>query len=805
MQNQNKQHLFTGLAVTLAMLLIVFISFQLNTPPAVVPSGAPASEFSAERTLPDLSYIASLKNPIGSQANETVRQYIIDRLRELDVWYQLHMIDYYEPGLQRAATLGNILVRIPGTGNGKAIMFMGHYDTVPDAYGASDNGAAVVAMLELIRLLQHHPPFKNDLIFFFPDGEEVGLLGARAFLKDHPWARDVHFVVNLEARGTGGRSLMFETGFDNLKTISAFAKTVPHPAANSLSFEIYARMPNDTDFSPFKHRGYHGVNMAYIKQAYDYHTAGDNLENTDLRSIQHHGSYITAIALKLGNEPLDFESGQNAVYFNTIGSGFAYYPYSWATPLAMAILLVLILVLAMGIIRKTMTPLGALSGIVAFLLHLLILFTLAHSMYHILARHYPDTGHLLLEYSHQTLMLGFAGISVAFSMFFYRMIIRGARVWQVIILLAIALALMILGGQANTWRILASIAASLLLFLMFRKPSGMWDLSAGALISWAGAMLVVTFTMPGGSFLFAWPLIAGLLAIALITFMTPHGQKPIFQSIILVLFAIPALAWLPAISHLFSVAMGLEMTGVAMLLIGLMMGLLIPHMDIITKNNPLLMPSLILLTGLFFMLTGTTGLGYDERHRKPNNILYTYNDTTGEVLWVSTDKHPDAFTKQFLTENPEKVKVTDFFPVNTNDHLAWPADTEPLQPPVVEVLRDTMVNGERNLGLNIRSERGAAWISTYIMAGMKGVEIQLEGQDRHPLRPYRGTHWHNIRYFAPPETGFDITIYIETEQTIELRITDHVFGIPDFIDYQPRLPHMMPAMDQSLAARHYIF
>ncbi len=805
MKNQNKQNLIIGLAVTLAILFIVFISFRLNTPPAVIPFDAPVNEFSAERTLTDLSYIASMKNPIGSQANEVVRQYIIDRLEELNVNPQMHLTGYYEPNMQRAATLGNILARIPGTGCGQAIMFMGHYDTVMDAYGASDNGSAVVAMLELIRLLQYHPPLENDLIFFFPDGEEVGLLGARAFLDDHPWAGDVRFVVNLEARGTSGQSIMFETGFNNLKAISAFAKTVPHPAANSLSYEIYARMPNDTDFSPFKNRGFQGLNMAYINQAFDYHTAGDNLENTDLRSIQHHGSYITAIALELGNQPLDFEADQNAIYFNTLGNGFLYYPYSWAIPLAIAVFIILLLVITLGIIRKAMTPLGAIFGIVAFLLHLLILFTLIYSIYHILARYYPGSDHLLLEYSHQTLMLGFTGISAAFSLIFYRMIGRGVKAWQLFILLAVILALMILGGQLSAWRIFAAIAVSLVLFLMFKKPAGVWDLSAGALISWAMLMLFVTFSMPGGSFLFIWPLTFSLLAAGILIFMTPHGQKPVFQAIVLVLFAIPVLTWFPVISQLFSVAMGLEMIGVAMLLIGLMMGLLIPHMDIITKYKPYMIPILILLAGLFFLLTGSIGLEYDERHRKPNNILYVFNGVTNKSLWVSTDSRPDAFTRQFLTDHPNRIQMTDFFPFNTRDHLAWPADSEAMQPPVARILQDTLVNGERSLTLNIRSERSAAWISTYISAGMDGLEIQLEDHARHPLRPYRGTSWHSLRYFAPPESGFDLTIYFEPDEAIELRITDHVFGIPDFIDYIARPSYMMPAMDQSLATQRYIY
>lgn len=247
---------FTGLALMLGMLAVVWLAGHLNRPPAVVAEDAPPTAFSAERAWHHLETIGAVKNPIGSQENEMVRNYILDEVSKLGFEPALHETTYFDARLQRVADLGNILVRIPGSGSGKAILFMGHYDTVADAYGASDNGSAVAAMLELMRMLQHHPPLKNDLIFFFPDGEEVGLLGAKAFLEEHPWARDVGFVVNLEARGTTGQSFMFETGYQNLHAIAAFAEAAPHPAANSISYEVYARMPNDTDFSPFKQRGY---------------------------------------------------------------------------------------------------------------------------------------------------------------------------------------------------------------------------------------------------------------------------------------------------------------------------------------------------------------------------------------------------------------------------------------------------------------------------------------------------------------------------------------------------------------------
>ncbi len=75
------------------------------------------------------------------------------------------------------------------------------------------------------RCLKHYArcglvrPLAHDVIVLFSDGEESGLAGAAAFVREHPWARDVAFILNFEGRGTRGLSMMFETGAGNLDAV----------------------------------------------------------------------------------------------------------------------------------------------------------------------------------------------------------------------------------------------------------------------------------------------------------------------------------------------------------------------------------------------------------------------------------------------------------------------------------------------------------------------------------------------------------------------------------------------------------
>ena len=199
----------------------------------------------------------------------------------------------------RAATVQNIVAKLEGTANTRAVLLVAHYDAAPYSLGASDDGAAIASLLETLRALKASAPLKNDVIFLATDGEEIGLLGASAFVQQHPWAKDVGVVLNFEARGDHGPSIMFQTSDGNGWLIDELAETVSRPVANSLSADIYKLLPNETDFTVFKQAGMNGLNFAYIEGVASYHSSLDNMANLDERSLQHHGMYALALARRL--------------------------------------------------------------------------------------------------------------------------------------------------------------------------------------------------------------------------------------------------------------------------------------------------------------------------------------------------------------------------------------------------------------------------------------------------------------------------------------------------------------------------
>ena len=230
--------------------------------------------------------IARAPHPMGSAESDRVRETLVQRLEEIGLKAEVQSPKAQKPPMPR-----NILARIKGQGppGKKTLMLCAHYDSVHEGPGASDNAAGVAVILETLRALKSGPPLERDLIVLLTDGEECGFDGSRLFVDEHPWAKEVGIVLNFDARGNSGPSIMFETSDGNGWLISHYGQAVLEPLATSLSMDVYKILPNDTDLSVFKRAGMGGLNFAFGSGLAYYHTPEDTPENLDQRTLQHQG------------------------------------------------------------------------------------------------------------------------------------------------------------------------------------------------------------------------------------------------------------------------------------------------------------------------------------------------------------------------------------------------------------------------------------------------------------------------------------------------------------------------------------
>ncbi len=725
-------HRMAGIVMVLFIAFVAYWGIYGLQPPKTVPADAPLDVFSSGRAMEHLKVIAAQPHPMGSSENREVRDYLVRTMKALGVEPEIQKTEIvWSRSVKtiRAGTVENILVRLRGTDNTKAVLLMSHYDTVPNAPGATDDGSGVVAMLETMRALKTLPPLINDIIFLFTDGEEVGLLGARAFVRQHPWAKDVGVVLNFEGTGSKGPSLMFEMSDENGWLIEEFAKAVPYPVANSLSYEVYKRMPNDTDFSPFKRASISGFNFSYIDDRYDYHTANDNLDHIDERSVQHHGTYALSLVRHLGNVNLEENRGRNSVYFNSVGFGFVHYSEKWVIPLAVFTVVCFTALTLLGFHVKQLNILGILFGFAGFLVHLIISPVIVTCIYRIIQKFYPGTDWWLLCYQHKSLLLGFVCLTIAISVTFYHLLMKGIRIWHIVILIAGINLLSKFGGLFQ-WRFfLISIVASVLIYFMFRKGRGVWDLTMGSLFGWAALMAMGSIIIPGASYILTWPLLFSIIPMGLLFARGTNAHLSVLFMGLFTVFAIPVLYWYSNFAYLYFIAMGLDATGIAMIIVVLAMGLLVPHGHYIRKIDRGIFPGLVFLAAVVFVLLGTMGARFDERFRKPSSLFYGTVADGAESFWASTDREPDAWNSVYLSDEPDTTTWSEWIP--GAERKIWTGGAPPsnLLPPDISILEDGVRDDLRTLSLRVVSQRAAPILYMFLPPEVEIVGVNLNGEE----------------------------------------------------------------------------
>ncbi len=329
------RHPLSLLAIGILVLLGVLRSYSS---PAAVDAAAPDVVFSAIRAEAILRDLLREKQPhvAGSPANALVRDRIMRYFEAAGYEPELQSRFHCNPEFGGCAPVQNIIATKPGTVGRHAVLLTAHYDSVRAGPGAADDGAGVAAVLEIARMAADFPPFENDVVFLISDAEEAGLVGAHAFAEHHPLFGKVKAVINLEARGVTGPSAMFETGSGNRSVIRMLSKSVERPVGTSLVYEMYRRMPNDTDYSVYKRKGVLGLNFAFAQGVALYHSKLDDADHLDLGSLQHHGDNAWGMLSALGERDLGtIYHREDAGYIDLFATRMIHYPVSISGGLAL--------------------------------------------------------------------------------------------------------------------------------------------------------------------------------------------------------------------------------------------------------------------------------------------------------------------------------------------------------------------------------------------------------------------------------------------------------------------------------------
>ena len=537
------------------ILILVVVGIYHTYPPTLTSFPAPTATFSSAHAMSHVRQIGANPHPTGSLENANVRKYLLNQLKELGLEPEVQSSLAVSLPKKQPGQIHNVMVRIPGKNFGKALLLAAHYDSIQSGPGAADNGASVAAILETLRVLKIQAALQNDLICILTDGEESGLLGAKAFVEQHPWAKNIGLALNFEYRGNSGAFMMFETSEGNGKLIEGLAIAVPFVMTNSLMYEVYKRLPNDTDFSALKRAGIPGMNFAAIEGHKSYHTQLDRPEFLNQDTLQHEGNIMLALVKHFGNQPLDDLKAENRLYFDFPGLGIVHYPLRWAIPLFGLVALMFITLCAISYKAKSIRIMPTLFAVFSFSLLVYALYVSNSYLWYAIRVLDPDYESFAYDDTANSYgyLLGFIFLNIA-----------------------------LLGGA----------------YLVVKRWLTNTELSLGIALCW---LLLTLFSLNNGAnFLFYWPVLAMLVSLGLIRLPCIRNNSAL-NTLSLLGGCLPGLLiFTPLIKSLF-VGLTPSCMGIILIFLSFLLGLLTPVLTEINATKPcIIVSALIALLGFMF-------------------------------------------------------------------------------------------------------------------------------------------------------------------------------------------------------------
>ena len=286
-----------------------------------------AGVFSEQNAKAHVSMLADTigPRPVGTEANARARAYIVDQLTLYGYAVRVQEVDAQRADRGRTAHVNNIIAVLAGR-RPEAIGLVSHYDSVPDAPGAGDDGLGVAVSLEAARVLAARADRQWSILVLVTDGEEADLMGAAGLVTDREVITRLQAYVNVESIGARGTAMLFQAGPANAWVTAPWARRAPHPRGASFAAEIYKRLPNDTDFTILARQGIPGLNFAAIDDSYAYHTARDTVERLSLAALRTTGENVVATATALDSMDITARNRWDSIFFDIGGVTALSYP-----------------------------------------------------------------------------------------------------------------------------------------------------------------------------------------------------------------------------------------------------------------------------------------------------------------------------------------------------------------------------------------------------------------------------------------------------------------------------------------------
>ncbi len=732
------------ISVTLLIMLALafFIKSNMQVIPAVDATAA-NQVFSAERAKNMLTDLLKegIPHPVDSDANRVVERRIVDRLRSMGFQEEIQQAVEcrdFSLGVARCTQVRNIIVTIDGThsaeGDGKnGILLSAHYDSVGAGPGASDAGSAVATLLEITRMLSLEERPRNSIVLLFNEGEEFGLFGAHAFMRHHPLAKGLKLAINIEARGSDGQSVMFETGEKSGWLVEEYIASTPAPLSSSLFYEVYKILPNDTDLTVFKEHGLQGLNFAHGGNEPHYHTPLDNLSNLKLGTIQHHGENVWGVLERIKNKDFSDELNEkNIVYSDIIGQFVIQWQESTSLIVSVILCLLFVVVAKQFSNKQMLQGKSILKGVYGFFIMVILLTLLA----------------LLMQK-------------------FTQVVSGGNEPWRV----------NNFPMQLTLWASLSFVG--LVIGRWLAKKASPINLLLGLLMCWLVLSVVTSLLMVGISYLFIVPSLIAILMLLILPFIKSTFGEAAIGSLLVIVSAVVGIIFLPIV-YVLELMVSYKMS----LAIGLMLSIVISSLIPLTafsksavSHSNKLNYTFALVFVIGFTWTVTQPL-YSVFIPQPLNITHIQNDDGQSYIAVGNNVNQSSEQLQALMNDGQLGQAVVW---STVESINKPINDLQLPKANVDILSTQQSNEIKTVRLNIDStDENLRDLVLYFPQSSKLKSIQYAGK----TLTYDNESTYRNGYYEFQCRGLscqsvDVELTFLNAKEVEMTVVKSLSGIPD--------------------------
>jgi Zn-dependent M28 family amino/carboxypeptidase len=211
------------------------------------------------------------------------------------------------------------------------VMLSAHFDSWDGGSGATDNGTGTLTMLEAMRILKLvYPNPRRTILVGHWSGEEQGLNGSRAFVKDHPEIVNGLQALFNQDNGTGRIENMSASGFpDASSSLARYLARVPADITRNIKFSFPGGPSGGgTDHAAFVSCGAPGFNLGssdWDYGRYTWHTNRDTYDKVSFDEVKNNAT-LAAMLVYLASEDTVRVSREKRTVFAVTPSG---QPGSW--------------------------------------------------------------------------------------------------------------------------------------------------------------------------------------------------------------------------------------------------------------------------------------------------------------------------------------------------------------------------------------------------------------------------------------------------------------------------------------------